>query len=74
MLGNSIAEGFTTPGTYKYIVTQETGSDSNTTYDKTVYNADVYVTENDSGVMNAETIVYKMEAIINCRNAILQIR
>lgn len=45
--------------TYKYIVTQETGSDSNTTYDKTVYNADVYVTENDSGVMNAETIVYK---------------
>lgn len=59
MLGNSIAEGFTTPGTYKYIVTQETGSDSNTTYDKTVYNADVYVTENDSGVMNAETIVYK---------------
>jgi len=69
MLGNSIAEGFTTPGTYKYIVTQETGSDSNTTYDKTVYNADVYVTENDSGVMNT-----KMEAIINCRNAILQIR
>ena len=59
MLGNSIAEGFTTPGTYKYIVTQETGSESNTTYDKTVYNADVYVTENDSGVMNAEAIVYK---------------
>lgn len=55
----NVSVSFSTPGTYKYIVTQETGSDSNTTYDKTVYNADVYVTENDSGVMNAETIVYK---------------
>lgn len=55
----NVSVSFSTPGAYKYIVTQETGSDSNTTYDKTVYNADVYVTENDSGVMNAETIVYK---------------
>ena len=55
----NVSVSFSTPGTYKYIVTQETGSDSNTTYDKTVYNADVYVTENDSGVMSAETIVYK---------------
>ena len=55
----NVSVSFSTPGAYKYIVTQETGSDSNTTYDKTVYNADVYVTENDSGVMNGETIVYK---------------
>lgn len=55
----NVSVSFSTPGTYKYIVTQESGDDNNTTYDKTVYNADVYVTENDSGVMSAETIVYK---------------
>ena len=55
----NISVSFSTPGTYKYIVAQEAGGDNNTTYDKTVYNADVYVTENDSGVMSAETIVYK---------------
>ena len=33
----NVSVSFSTPGTYKYIVTQETGSDSNTTYDKTVY-------------------------------------
>ena len=64
----NISVSFSTPGTYKYIVTQEAGDNNNTTYDKTVYNADVYVTENDSGVMSAETIVYKNGAIINCRN------
>lgn len=50
---------FDTPGTYKYTVIQESGNNTKMTYDKTIYNADVYVTEDDQGVLSAETIVYK---------------
>lgn len=46
------------PGTYSYIVKQVFGSDANVTYDDTVYRVNVYVTEDDQGVMYAETIVY----------------
>ena len=45
-------------GTYKYKIIQEEGSNPNIKYDKTVYNADVYVIEED-GKMFAEPIVYK---------------
>lgn len=47
------------PGTYSYKVSQRKGKDSNTIYDENVYRVDVYVTENDQGVMSAEPILYK---------------
>lgn len=45
--------------TYHFTVSQTPGTDANTTYDKTVYEADVYVTEDDNGILHSETVVYK---------------
>ena len=50
---------FRTPGTYHYEVFQRAGKENNTTYDSTVYDAAVYITENDNGELNAETIVFQ---------------
>lgn len=49
---------YTYPGTYRYTVRQLEGSDSATTYDKTVYTVDVYVLENEDGRLSAEAVVY----------------
>lgn len=49
---------YTYPGTYHYTVVQNKGSDSDTTYDGTVYYVDVYVTEDETGNMYAEPVVY----------------
>lgn len=49
---------YTYPGTYHYTIQQKKGTDNATTYDGTVYNVDVYVTENESGVMSAEPVIY----------------
>ncbi len=49
---------YTYPGTYHYTVVQNKGSDSDTTYDNTVYHVDVYVTEDEKGNMYAEPVVY----------------
>ena len=49
---------YTYPGTYHYTISQEKGTDEKTTYDETVYNVDVYVTEDENGRMSAEPIIY----------------
>ena len=49
---------YTYPGTYHYTLSQEKGTDKKTTYDETVYNVDVYVTEDEDGRMSAEPIIY----------------
>lgn len=49
---------YTYPGTYHYTISQEKGTDKKTTYDETVYNVDVYVTEDEDGEMSAEPIIY----------------
>ena len=49
---------YTYPGTYHYTISQEKGTDKKTTYDETVYNVDVYVTEDEDGKMSAEPVIY----------------
>lgn len=49
---------YTYPGTYHYTVSQEKGKDSATTYDDTVYCADVYVAEDEKGNLYADPVVY----------------
>lgn len=49
---------YTYPGTYHYTLSQEKGTDKETTYDETVYKVDVYVTEDEDGRMSAEPIIY----------------
>lgn len=49
---------YTYPGTYHYTLSQEKGTDEKTTYDETVYNVDVYVTEDEDGRMSAEPVIY----------------
>lgn len=46
------------PGTYHYQISQERGSDKNSVYDDTVYQADIFVTEDSSGILSAEAILY----------------
>ena len=46
------------PGTYEYEISQEKGSDKDTTYDSTVYNVTVYVLEDDSGKMSTEIVAF----------------
>ncbi len=46
------------PGTYHYRIRQETGKDSKTTYDSTVYEVDMFVTEDEKGVLYAEPVLY----------------
>lgn len=46
------------PGDYKYKIYQESGTKENTEYDKTVYQAEVFVTEDDNGKLNADTVVF----------------
>lgn len=50
---------YTYPGDYHYKVSQREGSDASTKYDKTIYDVDVYVTEDDDGVLHTEVIAYK---------------
>ena len=50
------------PGTYKYDINQEAGNTKGATYDKTIYKAEVFVTEDDNGVLSAETIVYTRDS------------
>ena len=49
---------YTCPGTYHYTLSQKKGTDKKTTYDETVYNVDVYVTEDEDGRMSAEPVIY----------------
>lgn len=49
---------YTYPGTYHYTLSQEKGTDRKTAYDETVYNVDVYVTEDEDGRMSAEPVIY----------------
>lgn len=46
------------PGTYHYTVRQAKGTDEQTTYDDTVYQVEVYVTENDEGQLAATSMAY----------------
>lgn len=47
------------PGNYTCTIRQEKGTDSRTQYDDTVYQAGIYVTEDNSGSMKAEPILFK---------------
>lgn len=47
------------PGTYHYEVTQDECTSDHVKKDDTKYEADVYVTENENGKMDSETVVYK---------------
>lgn len=49
---------YTYPGTYHYTVSQVAGEDKYTTYDDTVFNVDVYVTENEEGILQADPVLY----------------
>lgn len=49
---------FEVPGTYHYTLSQREGQDAATTYDDTVYTVDVYVTEDDNGIMYTDTVAY----------------
>lgn len=53
--------GFIYPGTYHYSIKQLAGEDKDTMYDESVYNAEVFVSEDDSGVMNTEAVVVYKE-------------
>lgn len=46
------------PGTYHYTAEQKPGSDDATVYDHTVYQIDVYVTENDAGEKEVHPVMY----------------
>ena len=46
------------PGDYKYKIYQKKGNNKNTDYDKTIYQAEVFVTEDDDGELNADTVVF----------------
>jgi len=49
---------YTCPGTYHYTITQNKGTDTKTKYDDTIYEVDVYITEDESGRLFAEPILY----------------
>lgn len=46
------------PGTYHYKIRQEAGANKKSTYDTTVYQVDVYVTEDEKGVLQADPVIY----------------
>ena len=46
------------PGDYKYKIYQEKGAEKNTEYDSNVYQAEVFVTEDENGKLNADTVVF----------------
>lgn len=46
------------PGDYKYKIYQEKGTEKNTEYDSNVYQAEVFVTEDEDGKLNADTVVF----------------
>ncbi len=46
------------PGDYKYKIYQEKGTEKNTEYDSSVYQAEVFVTEDENGKLNADTVVF----------------
>lgn len=46
------------PGDYKYKIYQEKGTEKNTEYDNNIYQAEVFVTEDENGKLNAETVVF----------------
>ena len=47
-----------TPGEYKYKIYQKKGTEENTEYDKTVYQAEVFVTEDNDGNLSTDTVVF----------------
>lgn len=49
---------YTYPGTYHYTVSQTKGTDKYTTYDDTIFNVDVYVTEDENGTLKADPVLY----------------
>ena len=55
---NSFAVVYNYPGTYHYTVHQKAGTDEQTVYDDTVYQIDVYVTENDAGEKEVYPVMY----------------
>ncbi|MCQ2509145.1 MAG: hypothetical protein MJ116_01590 [Lachnospiraceae bacterium] len=46
------------PGVYHYRIRQEEGANKKTSYDSTVYEVDVYVTEDEKGQLEAEPVVF----------------
>ena len=46
------------PGDYKYKIYQEKGTEKNMEYDNSVYQAEIFVTEDENEKLNAETVVF----------------
>ena len=46
------------PGDYKYKIYQEKGKEKNMEYDNSVYQAEIFVTEDENEKLNAETVVF----------------
>ena len=46
------------PGDYKYKIYQEKGIEKNMEYDNSVYQAEIFVTEDENEKLNAETVVF----------------
>lgn len=57
--GGMFTVAYDYPGTYHYEVSQASGTDPDVAYDTAVYDVDVYVTEDEKGVMHTETVAYK---------------
>lgn len=49
---------FDYPDTYHYTVSQRQGTEEKTIYDSTVYQVDVYVTEDAGSILHAEPVAY----------------
>jgi len=54
----SFAITYDQPGTYHYTVSQKKGTDEKIRYDSTVYQVDVYVTEEQDGRLSDEVVAY----------------
>lgn len=50
------------PGTYRYDVSEARGTSKNIAYDETIYEVDIFVSENEYGNMDTEVVAFKKGA------------
>lgn len=50
------------PGTYRYDVSEARGTSKNIAYDETIYEVDIFVSENEYGNMGTEVVAFKKGA------------
>lgn len=59
---------YTYPGTYHYTITQTVGTSPDVTYDTSVYDVDVYVTDDGSANLIADVVAYKSDSDVKVEN------